>query len=72
MYRNFPDAAALDCFFSGYFGRVIPRKQGSYKLALLFQSSLQKGVKVCATPDIFMIAKEQESNGRPFWVLFKD
>ena len=48
------------------------KKQGSTKMTLLCQSSWQNGVKVCATPDIFIIAKGQGSNGRPFWTLFKD
>ena len=43
---------------SGHFGRITPRKKGPSKMALLFQSSLQKRVKVCVSKDIFGIAKE--------------
>ena len=72
MHRNFPDTAALDC--AEYFDILsnTQKKQGSSKMTLLFQSSLQKEVNVCNPKDIFMIAKRQGSNGRPFWRLFKD
>ena len=72
VHRNFPDTAVLDCL--EYFDILsnTQKIQGSSKMTLLFQSSLQKGVNVCKSKDIFMKAKGQGSNGRPFWTLFKD
>ena len=72
VHRKFPDTAVLDCL--EYFDILsnTQKIQGSSKMTLLFQSSLQKGVNVCKSKDIFMKAKGQGSNGRPFWTLFKD
>ena len=51
---NVPDTAVLDCFRVCWSKKKPMKKEGSSKTLLLFQSSLQKGLKVCATPKTFL------------------
>ena len=72
VFRNFPYTAVLDCFRILWQNNT-QKKKKIFQNRIAISKLLAKTSKsLCNSKDISMIAKEQESNERPVWALFKN